>query len=164
MNRWGQIPLHDPWTGKDRRVRPLFIGFIGATMLVGAAILLTERRTTEIQPSTDTIRTAFESIPPPPGARAEHNAEFRSKWGAISVSNRYMVESDTTSLFQYFHSELTAHGWKYHGNFSGGNHVGQDYCNGGLLASVEVIPDKTNSGISFVLSITWSGVSKRECL
>lgn len=141
--------------------RPAFVWMVAVVVAIGFVIALREWSTAPRQPS-DVVKAEYLRISPPAGTETEKAYEVRSKHGAISVTNRHVARISADGVLAEYRKLLTQSGWRYRTGFSDGRHWGEDYCKGNLLASVEIMKAQGQQA-EYVFSVSWSGVSEREC-
>jgi hypothetical protein len=135
---------------------------VAVVVAVGFVVAIREWSTAPRQPSDDAVKAEYLRISPPAGTQTERAYEVHSKHGAISVTNRHLARISAASVLGEYRKVLTQNGWRYRADFSDGRHWGEDYCKGNLLASVEIMKDQGQQA-EYVFSVSWSGVSEREC-
>jgi hypothetical protein len=142
--------------------RPIFVAL---AVLVAAVVFWAarERGPSSVQPSLTEVSAEFSAVAPPPGANPSAGApEATTKVGAVLVSSRYSIADSFDSVRRYYREELPKAGWKFRRALpSHGNSIDL-YCKETLQASVESISREQSTEL-FTLSMSWSGVSLREC-
>jgi hypothetical protein len=165
MDKWGQIPLLSQTDGGDKRwrVRPVFLVLVAVVMVVAGLAIFAEQSAAQPPPQTRDLRAEFDNVKIPSGAHALHEVETKEKIGAILVENRYTATILAPAILAHYRDQLTQHGWTYRTSFHSGTNMGEDYCKGRLLASIEILPSASELSIGYAFSIGWSGVSEHEC-
>ena len=144
-------------------IRPAVVGVVALVVAIAFALAIREWSTARPQPSDEEITSEYLSVSPPSGTHAGKAYEVHSKHGAVSVTNRHAASISADSVLREYREVLLQHGWKYRMSFSDGRRWGDDYCKGNLLASVEIMK-RQGQEAEYVFSVSWSGVSERECL
>jgi hypothetical protein len=172
MNRWGQLPLAgDDLQPEDprRRARPFFTWLILIVVLITLIFTIFNRsqknKIAETkQPSLEEILSEYRKIIQLPQSTGDGQLQTLRKSGAVLVTSRYLSQADTDVIIRYYQRELARNGWSLRRDFGDGRNTGRSYCKGALQASVEIgEPTKQPILREYAVSISWSGVSKREC-
>ena len=146
---------------QSNRVRPPFL--VAIALLVVAVIVLTvvNRPMPQEHWSAEAIRSEYQEIKLPGGARAVGELDLLVKYGVTSVSGRYDAPNADANVLQHYRAELAGNGWRYVGDFHSGEHWGESYCKRKLLARVELFNAQGRGPYAF--SMSWGDVSERQC-
>ena len=165
MNKCGQIPIfEESGVNARRNVRPIFLWMMVGLAVLGCVIGLIEARSpSRSRTSMSAITSSFHEIRTPDYVRSSSQVTTTSKREAMSMSARYVADQPGPAVLADYAVRLKEAGWMPRRTFGGGLRLGASYCRGNLQASVEVMSAVAPSSVEYEFSVSWSGVSEREC-
>lgn len=161
----GKHPAQPSNDHNDHKARPVFV-FMAAALVLSVwffSVFFSPQASFEGVSKADGLRNEFQKIHPPKGVRPARDIEVRAKTTAALVAQTYFAQNSIGAVLQHYRGQLSKNGWIYRGRFGDGKSWGEDYCKGDFLASLEVLADGDESGWRYDFSVSWSGVSLKEC-
>jgi hypothetical protein len=165
MKKYGQITILEESGGDARRrVRPIFIWMmVGLAVLSCVVALIEARSPSRGRASMRTVSSSFHEIRVPDYIRSKSEVKTTSKREVKAMSARYVADQPGAVVLADYGASLREAGWMPRRTFGGGRRLGVSYCRGNLQASVEVLGAASPSSVEYEFSVSWSGVSEREC-
>jgi hypothetical protein len=146
---------------QSNRARPLIVVAVALLVITVIVLTIVNRPQPTEHWSAEAIRSEYQKIRQPAGVNAVGAPDVVSKYGVNAVSARYDASKTDVSVLPHYRTELTGNGWNYLGDFHAGEHWGESYCKGKLLARVELFDAQGRGGYAF--SMSWGEVSERQC-